>query len=424
MSELDRDQQQTFAREIVDRLRSRGYEAYWAGGCVRDQLLGKQPKDYDVATNATPDQVREVFGKRRTLAIGAAFGVIAVVGSREQGMVEVATFRRDTSYSDGRHPDAVVFSTPEEDAQRRDFTINGLYYDPLAERVIDFVGGVADLKQGIVRAIGDPVARFNEDKLRLLRAVRMAARFGFQLDTATMQAIQAQADTVTSVSPERIGQEMRQMLTIDGRVQALELLVASRLLPEVLPAAVRLIGQSHNHGERSQDAWQFTLEVLALLPTPTFALSLAALVHLLDDPAEAITAANDRWRLSNKEYDRARWLATQATSLVDAPRLPWSRVQPLLIHEGIAELLDLHGARAAAANGDTAHVAYCREKLALPKAELDPPPLVTGNDLLQAGFRGGPNFARWLHDLRVAQLDGILTTRAAALEQVAQWHGK
>ncbi|MBL8829084.1 MAG: CCA tRNA nucleotidyltransferase [Planctomycetaceae bacterium] len=424
MSELDRDQQQTFAREIVDRLRSRGYEAYWAGGCVRDQLLGKQPKDYDVATSATPDQVREVFGKRRTLAIGAAFGVIAVIGSREQGVVEVATFRRDTSYTDGRHPDAVVFSTPEEDAQRRDFTINGLYYDPLAERVIDFVGGVADLKQGIVRAIGDPVARFNEDKLRLLRAVRMAARFGFHLDTATMQAIQAQADTVTSVSPERIGQEMRQMLTIDGRVQALELLVESRLLSAVLPAAVRLIGQPLNHDERKQDAWQFTLEVLSLLPAPTFALSLAALVHLLDDPAAAITSANERWRLSNKEHERARWLAQQATALVDAPQLAWSRVQPLLVHEGIAELLDLHAARAAAANREAEHVAFCRAKLALPQAELDPPPLVTGNDLLQAGFPGGPNFARWLHDLRVAQLDGKLTTREAALAQVAAWHGK
>jgi poly(A) polymerase len=420
MSDLDRDQQQAFAREIVDRLRSRGYEAYWAGGCVRDRLLGKPPKDFDVATSATPDQVREVFGKRRTLAIGAAFGVIAVVGSREQGTVEVATFRRDTTYTDGRHPDAVVFSTPAEDAQRRDFTINGLYYDPLADRVIDFVGGVDDLKRGIVRAIGDPLARFNEDKLRLLRAVRMAARFGFQLDDATLKAVQSQAETVTTVSPERIGQEMRQMLTIAGRVNALTLLVETRLLTPVLPEAMGLIGKLHHNGDHEQDAWQFTLEVLALLPTPTFPLSLATLVHLLDDPGQAIESANQHWRMSNKEIDRSHWLAKHATALVDAPQLPWSRVQPLLVHEGIGELLDLHAARAEAANLDTAHLVYCREKLSLPASELDPPPLITGNDLLKAGFKGGPNFARWLSDLRVAQLDGVIATREEAMRMVGE----
>lgn len=417
----DTDQPQTFAREVVDRLRSRGYEAYWAGGCVRDRLIGKTPKDYDVATSATPDQVREVFGKRRTLAIGAAFGVIAVVGSREQGLVEVATFRRDTTYSDGRHPDAVVFSTPEEDAQRRDFTINGLYYDPLAERVIDFVGGIDDLKRGVVRAIGNPRERFEEDKLRLLRAVRMAARFGFAIESTTMTAVQELAATVTSVSPERIGQEMRQMLTIDGRVEALRLLRQSRLLTAVLPEVQMLSDQPHRTVDGVSDAWQFTLDVLALYSNPTFALSLATLVHMLAEPRQAVQAANDRWRLSNKEFERTTWLAQHTTALVAAPHTRWSQVQPFLVHEGIAELLELHAARASAANDDLAHVAFCRAKLSLPAHELDPPPLLTGNDLLQAGFKGGPRFARWLSDLRAAQLDGELSTRDEALARVREW---
>ena len=173
------DEQRRFALDVVRRLRGAGFEAYWAGGCVRDQLLGRTPKDYDVATNAMPEQVRQLFGRRRTLAIGAAFGVIAVIGPKPAGTVEVTTFRRDAAYSDGRHPDSVAFSSPEEDASRRDFTINGLFYDPVEDRVIDYVGGQADLAAGRIRAIGNARDRFAEDKLRMLRAVRFAATFAF-----------------------------------------------------------------------------------------------------------------------------------------------------------------------------------------------------------------------------------------------------
>ena len=179
---LTPEEQRRFAVEVVRRLRGAGFEAYWAGGCVRDQLLGRTPKDYDVATNAVPDQVRALFGRRRTLAIGAAFGVIAVIGPQGPGTVEVTTFRRDAPYSDGRHPDSVTFSSAEEDASRRDFTINGLFYDPVEQRVIDFVGGQEDLAQRRLRAIGDARQRFAEDKLRMLRAVRFAATFAFSLD--------------------------------------------------------------------------------------------------------------------------------------------------------------------------------------------------------------------------------------------------
>src|SRR5262245_25703221 len=200
--------QRDFALDIVRHLRGAGHEALWAGGCVRDQLLGLKPKDYDVATSATPDQIREVFGRRRSLPIGAAFGVITVLGPHEAGQIEVATFRTDAAYSDGRHPDSVAFTTAEHDAQRRDFTINGLFFDPVAEQVVDYVGGQDDLKRRTIRAIGDARQRLGEDKLRMLRAVRFAAAFGFTIEARTMHAIQEMAGDINTVSAERIGMEI------------------------------------------------------------------------------------------------------------------------------------------------------------------------------------------------------------------------
>ncbi|MBL9124924.1 MAG: CCA tRNA nucleotidyltransferase, partial [Planctomycetaceae bacterium] len=207
--EVDPAQQRDFALGVVQRLVEAGYIAYWAGGCVRDQLLGRIPKDYDVATNAAPDQVRQIFGRRRTHAVGAAFGVITVAGPPGAGHVEVATFRRDLAYSDGRRPDAVEYSSPVEDASRRDFTINGLFFDPLAAQIIDFVGGQADLERGVIRAIGDPAARIVEDKLRMLRAVRFAATFGFELEPETRAAVAAPAAELPVVSAERIAPAKR-----------------------------------------------------------------------------------------------------------------------------------------------------------------------------------------------------------------------
>jgi poly(A) polymerase len=232
---IDPRLQREFAVDVVAKLRAAGFEAYWAGGCVRDQLLGREPKDFDVATDARPDEIRGIFGFRRTVAVGEAFGVIKVVGRKPEGEVEVATFRQDASYSDGRHPDSVRFSTPEADAQRRDFTINGLFYDPLDDRVIDFVGGQEDLARRMVRAIGDARARFAEDKLRLLRGVRIAATFDFTLEPATRDAIKAMADQITVVSAERIAAEMRLMLVHPRRARALELLRELGLLKIILP---------------------------------------------------------------------------------------------------------------------------------------------------------------------------------------------
>ena len=227
--------QREFAVEVVRQLRAAGHTALFAGGCVRDLLLGRPAKDYDVATTATPDQVRRLFGHKRTLPVGASFGVIIVLGPREAGHVEVATFRTEGPYQDGRRPSSVAFCTPEEDARRRDFTINGMFYDPMETRVLDFVGGEADLSSRVVRAIGDPHERVREDKLRMLRAVRFAATLDFALDPTTAEAIREMAGQLIIVSAERIAQELKKMLVDRHRRRAIELSESTELLPIILP---------------------------------------------------------------------------------------------------------------------------------------------------------------------------------------------
>lgn len=396
-----------FAEKIVRRLREAGYEALWAGGCVRDQVLGVEPKDYDVATSAEPESVRELFGRRRTLAIGAAFGVITVLGRRDEGQVEVATFREDFEYADGRRPGRVVFSHAEADARRRDFTINGLFFDPIDERVLDFVGGQDDLRRGVVRAIGDAVARFDEDKLRMLRAVRFAARFDFEIETETFQAIAAHAGDVGVVSVERVATEMQAILTGPHRDRAWRLLVDSGLAGVVTPEVSNV----------SQAA-----ELLAALEAPTLA---SALVVLLGDrrrrpDAERLTR---RWKLSNKDRQRISWLLDHAGALTDAESRPWSQVQPMLVDAGIEELIDVQQAQDAVA-GSPRDWIWIRGKLALPPEELDPPPLVTGDDLLRAGFRPGRWFGPALAAIRAGQLDGELADGDAALALAAKFRGE
>jgi poly(A) polymerase len=417
VSHLDPEQQREFALHVVEKLRAAGHQALFAGGCVRDQLLNRPPKDYDVATSATPPEIRQVFGRRRTLAIGAAFGVIAVVGPKQAGTVEVTTFRRDADYSDGRHPDAVTFSSPEDDARRRDFTINGLFYDPAAARVIDYVDGQRDLEAGVVRAIGDARARFGEDKLRMLRAVRMSATFGFVLETATRAAIEEMAATIPLVSPERIAQEMRVILEHPNRAQAVELLRETRLLDALLPEVNSLRGaRPGNVDAQGTDLWQHALGVLARLEQPGFPLALAAVLRHV--PAAGAAVANDvcfRWKLSNKEHDRVGWLIAHQDDLRDARAKPFSKLQRLLASDEIEDLLALTEAEALTAGDDLADVAHCRALLALPPGELNPPPLLDGNDLLRHGVRQGPVFARLLDAIRDAQLDGQVCTREEAI---------
>jgi len=415
----DAGEQRSFALEVVKRLREAGYESLWAGGCVRDELLSLRPKDYDVATNARPEQVQIVFSHRNTLAIGAAFGVIAVMGNRRQGMVEVTTFRHDERYSDGRRPDSLTFGTAENDAQRRDFTINGLFFDPIAERVIDYVGGIDDLKAGVVRAIGDARARFDEDKLRLLRAVRMAARFGFEIDVATGEAIRAMASEVTVISAERIAQELRLMLVLDRRRSALEILRSTGLLQAVLPEVAAL----------DEAAWREALTVLDALHEVSFPLAMACLFAQRDDvPADALLQlvgdACRRLRLSNEERQRIEWLVRHRRDLETADTRPWSQVQRLLIAEGAADLVDLHEAQARANAAALAAVEFCRRKLQLPAEELNPAPLIGGNDLIKRGVPQGRQYAEVLEAVRDAQLDGEVQSKAEALAFVDRWLAK
>ncbi len=272
-NQIDPAAQREFAVDVVERLRAAGHVAYWAGGCVRDALLGRQPKDFDVATGARPDEIRDLFGHQRTLAIGAAFGVITVLGKKSAGPIEVATFRQDAAYSDGRHPDAVIFSTPEQDALRRDFTINGLFYDPVADQVLDFVGGQNDLKAGVIRAIGEPRERFSEDKLRLLRAVRFAIRFSFAIESATRQAIEEMADQIKVVSIERIATELRLILLKANLRQGVEMLDDVGLLAVTMSTVCTARDLATQAGH---DEWPLTLDVLDKLEEPSFPLALAA----------------------------------------------------------------------------------------------------------------------------------------------------
>ena len=428
-----------FAVEVVRRLREAGHEALWAGGCVRDELLGLTPKDYDVATDARPEQVQQLF--RRTAAFGASFGVVEVLGPPPFG-VEVATFRSDVSYSDGRHPDAVVFSSAREDALRRDFTVNGMFFDPLTETLHDYVGGRADLEARILRAIGDPFQRFTEDKLRMLRAVRVATRFGLRIDPDTASAIERMAPQIVVVSAERIADELRKMLVLRTRMRGMQLFMelglAAPLIPELLP--MRNLRQGYPSAP-SGLLWDHVLRVLELLgEAPSFPLAFAALLHDVGKP-RTVGRTPDRYTFYGHEHvgkrltteiagvrlkclERgaragAEWLVEKHQILCDVRQMKTSKLKTLLIHPGIRELLDLHRADALASGRAIEHVEYCEQLLRDWSAEdLNPPPLLTGHDLARAGLQPGPIFKRLLEAVREAQLEGTVKIPKEAWELV------
>ncbi|MCZ2343172.1 MAG: CCA tRNA nucleotidyltransferase [Bacteroidales bacterium] len=438
-----------FAIEVVARLQKAGHQAFWAGGCVRDELLGLPPADYDIATNAHPERVQELF--KRSHGFGASFGVVEVLGPRgPDGVwlkVQVATFRSDGTYSDGRRPDHVVFSSPEEDAARRDFTINGLFYDPVAEQLFDFVGGKADIDARILRAIGDPSQRFAEDKLRILRAVRMAARFQLQLDPDTFAAARRMVEQVAVVSSERIAEELRKILVHHHRVAGLQLIREFGLLEPILPELVCMIGIPQGLPTApTGDLWDHTLRVIAelrgsLWPEPaavSFPLAFATLLHDIGKPG-TFARTPDRYtfhhhehlggriaasickrlRLSNAESDRIVWLVQHHQYLADAPIMRLSRLKPILIHPGIGELLALHRADALATGKSTDHVTFCEKLLEESRPEdLNPAPLFTGDDLRKMGLPPSPEYKRLLDAAREAQLEGTIRTHAQAAELI------
>ncbi len=400
-----------FALTVTQQLQDAGFQALWAGGCVRDELRGVSPADYDVATNATPDRIRQLFGYRRTLALGEAFGVITVIGPRSAGNIEIATFRSDGQYSDGRHPDAVTFGTAEMDAQRRDFTINGLFFDPVRETVIDYVRGQQDLENRLVRAIGDPVQRFEEDKLRMLRAIRFAATLDFQLDPQTLQAIQDLAPGIGWVSAERIAAELSRILLDEHRRRAVELLAASHLLTQapLLPELQKVVDDSAG--------FERLLDRMGALSQPALPECIAALVC---DVATATQVAGicARIRLPNLVRDTAVWILRSAETLGRAHVMPWSTVQPLLVDGRINNALRFVDACRAADQQSTAAIEFCHQRLAWPAEQLDPPRLIDGQSLQSLGVRPGPQYGEMLSAVRRKQLDGEIMTTGEAIDFV------
>lgn len=407
---------------------------------MRDLLLGKEPEDYDVATSATPDHVQQYF--EQTYPVGAQFGVILVeIGNKD--FVEVATFRSDVSYSDGRHPDAVRYTqSAKEDVQRRDFTINGLLLDPENDQVLDYVGGQMDLKNGIVRAIGVPARRFEEDKLRMLRAVRFAARFGYKIEDETFSAIRDLAGEIKQVSRERVRDELLKMLTEGHARRAFELLDASGLLGYILPEIKRMQGveqppQFHPEG----DVWIHTLMLLEQLPagvSPT--LALGALLHDVGKPATFRVAPDrirfdghvevgekvaadilHRLRLSNDETAQVLALVANHMRFADVAKMKDSTLKRFFRLPRFDEHMELHRMDCTASHGKLDLYDFTRRKLEeTPPQEIRPAPLVTGNDLIAAGYEPGPRFKEILEAIEDAQLEGRLQSREQALEFVGR----
>jgi poly(A) polymerase len=439
-----------FAISIVQTLRQKGFQAYLVGGCVRDLLLGREPKDYDLATNAKPEEVMEIFPE--TYAVGAQFGVVlvpvteSIAGdsanppSKSQA-IEVATFRSDIGYSDGRHPDQVCFSQdPGEDVARRDFTINGMLLDPIAGEVLDYVGGRRDLEAGIIRTIGDPEQRFNEDKLRMLRAVRFAARFEYTIEPGTFAAMRKLAAQIQVVSRERVRDELTRMLTEGHARRAFILLDESGLLKYVLPeiSAMKGVAQPpefHPEG----DVFVHTLLLLDHLPRPCpLGLAWGALLHDVGKPATfrlapdrirfdghvdvGVKIAEEicrRLRFSNDETAQILALVDNHMRFGHVSRMKESTLKRFLRLPAFDEHLALHRADSLASHKNLSTYEFLLKKRAeIPPETMRPAPLVTGDDLIAAGHAPGPKFREILNAVEDAQLEGRLSSRAAALEFV------
>jgi poly(A) polymerase len=427
------------ATAIVARLRAAGHQAYFVGGCVRDLVLGRAPKDFDIATSATPNQVLNLFDK--TFSVGAHFGVVLVCTG--EITTEVATFRSDGAYSDGRHPDAVRFSTtPEEDVKRRDFTINGMMMDPVNESVLDLVGGLQDLDARLIRAIGDPSERFTEDKLRMLRAVRFAARFNFDLEQATAKAIERLAPAVNQVSSERVRDELTRMLTEGHARRAFEMLDATGLLAQVLPEVVKMQGvkqppQYHPEG----DVWVHTLILLdGLAAGAPVALAWGALLHDIGKPATFRVAPDrirfdghvetgvriaeeicKRLRFPNHETEQILSLIDNHMRFADVRKMKESTLKRFFRLQHFDQHLALHRLDCLASHGSLELYDFARERFeTLPQEQVRPQLLVTGRDLIEAGYPPGPQFSQMLAAAEDAQLEGTIHSREEGLALVRE----
>jgi poly(A) polymerase len=425
------------AREIAARLRESGHMAYFAGGCVRDMVRGLTPKDYDIATDARPEAVQKLFP--RTYAVGAHFGVIIVLENGFQ--FEVATFRSDEGYIDGRHPSAVRFSSPEEDAKRRDFTINGMFYDPVAEEVIDFVGGRADIAAKLVRAIGDPAERLAEDRLRMLRAVRFATVLDYKIDNGTWKALVANAPSINQISAERIRDELVRVLTSPNRVRGWDLLDSSGLMRVILPEIDAMKGclqpeQFHPEG----DVFQHTRLMLQFLPEKVSVPLVFSVV--LHDVAKPRTATVDetgrirfsghdrlgaemteeimrRLRFSGAEIEATVEMVRQHMVFKDVPKMRVAKLKRFMARPTFEDELELHRVDCEGSHRMLDNYEFLlRKREEFANEPIIPLPLVRGDDLIALGLKPGPKFGEILEAAETQQLEGKLRTREEALEWV------
>ncbi len=431
------------ATRIASALRSHGFEAWLVGGCVRDLLLNLEPKDYDIATDATPAQIVEIFPEAQL--VGAQFGVILV------DTVEVATYRSDQAYRDGRHPEGVVYEKEaRKDVLRRDFTINALLLDPWWDslqpvQVIDYVGGLDDLRQGVIRAIGDPVQRFEEDHLRMLRAVRFAARFRFQIEAETMEAIRRLRAKIVRVSPERIHDELARILTEGHARRGFELLDSTGLLEYILPEVAAFKGvQQPPEYHPEGDVWIHTLMMLeGLPPNPSISLALGVLLHDVGKPPTFRVAERIRFdghveagekialdilkrlRFSNEETEQVIALIAHHMRFKDVRQMRESTIKRFLRLPKFEEHLALHRLDCLASHGNLDNYEFMKERFeASPPEQLSPPRLLSGQDLIAAGYPPGPQFSAMLSAVEDAQLEDRIRTPAEALELVQALYGK
>jgi len=420
---------------VVERLRQEGFEAFFAGGCVRDMLLDKAPQDYDIATSARPEDIQRVFTE--TIPVGAQFGVILVLVDGEP--FEVASFRHDGPYLDGRRPSHVRYGSLQEDIFRRDFTINGMIYDPVEDRVIDLVEGRKDLERRTIRAIGNAQQRFEEDRLRMIRAVRFAAGLDFAIEPSTFDAIKQLAATITQISWERIGEEVTRILTEGGARRGFELLDETGLLEVLLPEIAALKGSQQSPDFHPEgDVFAHTMLLLSHLDAPTETLAYGCLLH---DVAKPVCARQEAQRITfyghtekgaqmaeeilkrlkrgRAVWERVSYLTRNHLRHVQAPHMRLSTLKRFLREDGIDELLELARIDALSSNGDLQYYQFCKERLAeLKVEEIRPAPLVRGDDLIAMGFKPGPVFADILRQVEDAQLGGEITSREEALEWI------
>jgi poly(A) polymerase len=425
------------ARNIVRRLREAGHQALFAGGCVRDSLMGQAPHDFDIATSARPEQVQALFP--RTIPVGVQFGVVLVVENGQE--YQVATFRADGAYIDGRHPKSVTFSSAEEDARRRDFTVNGLFYDPIDDKVLDFVGGRQDLETRTLRAIGNPAERFAEDKLRLLRGVRLATVLDFTIETATWEAIRAGAPAIRDVSAERVRDELVKIFASPRRLRGFDLLDASNLMAAILPELLPLKGceqppDFHPEG----DVFTHTRLMLSLLSeTVSVPLVFAVLFHDVGKPPtmrrdetgrirfsghESVSAQMAeqimrRLRFSNEEIEATVAMVQNHMVFKDVQKMRVARLKRFMARETFEDELELHRIDCLASHGMLDNFEFLkRRRDDFANEPLIPPPLVTGDDLIAMGWKPGPKFKIVLDAVQVRQLEGTLRSREEAISWV------